>query len=212
MMVAYTTPDCLPYYECSDSPCLNTGTVCEPSTVWCDLTDIIDSRLTGYDQTLSRTAAAVPFVKVAQTKLQLNDYSIGGTTGRINFDTVLADNDNLVNLDVENQFINLNRAGLWRLELYMYGSPPPVVSNIFSSSLIRSDTTTTTVGTANALWRAVICFNRIGAVQVVTQADVDNSGGLFIGAVGSFRIGGGVGNNTVIVNYTELTAYWVSDL
>ena len=114
-MVAYTGTDCLPYFEGSDSPCVNTGTVCEPSTVWCDMATIIDNILTGFDETMARAVESFPFAQVAisNTPFTLSSGASSSFNQIVAWDTVLGDSDNMVNLDVDANTITVRRSGIW---------------------------------------------------------------------------------------------------
>jgi hypothetical protein len=94
-MVAYTPQLCLPYFEAGDSPCLNTGTVCDPSTVWCDLINLVEAQLDSADTVVNRTARAIPMASISYdpaTPVVIN--------GVIPFDIVNLDTDNMVDLSV----------------------------------------------------------------------------------------------------------------
>lgn len=94
-MVAYTQNFCLPVFEGSDSPCLNTGTVCDPSTLWCDFAAAVEAQLAQFDSILGRTALALPIAFVAYEP----DVAVA-VTDQIPFDTVNIDTDQMVDLDV----------------------------------------------------------------------------------------------------------------
>lgn len=94
-MVAYTSTLCLPCFEGTDNPCLNTGTVCEPSTVWCDLVNLVEAQLESFDDIASRTARAIP---IASISFNPDDGVV--INGAIPFDIVNLDTDNMVDLSV----------------------------------------------------------------------------------------------------------------
>ena len=117
-MVAYTTPDCLPYFTGSDSPCVNTGTICDPSTVWCDFAELVDAELDGFDDVVARAATSVPMAWIeTTTPFQYTT----GTTLAAPFDTVRVDTDNMVDLDANPSAINVTRSGLYQLTAYATG-------------------------------------------------------------------------------------------
>jgi len=95
-MVAYTPELCLPYYEGTDSPCLHTGTVCDPSNVWCDLVNLVDPILTANDDLIARTSTAVP---LAQVRYVAPSPTVA-VLGPIPFNTVDLDTDDMVDLDL----------------------------------------------------------------------------------------------------------------
>lgn len=211
-MVAYTSPDCLPYFECTDSPCLNTGTVCEPSTVFCDLTALLEVRLNAFDVIVARTATAVPFAKAARTATQTINMNIPEYSRSVRFDTVLADNDDMIDLDVDNRFIFINRPGLWEFEAYFAGSPPNTVGNVIETAITEGGSGIITFESeADTTWRDGIVYTRMAYTTSVTQADIDLVGGFVVGLSADMFIGT-VGAGIITINYAELTAYWVADL
>lgn len=107
-MVAYSTTYCLPCLEGSDSPCVNTGTVCDPSTVWCDLVNIVEAQLNPLDALLSRTATAIPLASVTGT-----EPLIPSTPVTVRFSTVEFDTDNMVNLDLDPTIVTPQRDGMY---------------------------------------------------------------------------------------------------
>lgn len=106
-MVAYSSTYCLPCLEGSDSPCVNTGTVCEPSTVWCDLVNIVEAQLNPIDALLSRTATAIPLASVTGSE------AFGTFPVVVGFDTVVFDTDNMVNLDANSTIVTPQRDGVY---------------------------------------------------------------------------------------------------
>lgn len=208
-MVAYTSPDCLPYFECTDSPCLNTGTVCEPSTVWCDLTALLEPRLNAFDTVVARTSTAVPFAKVARFAVQEIDISVAGYDNLVQFDTVLADNDSMVDLDLDARFIMIDRPGIYSFEVYLAGLPPPVVDNGLNTYL--SQGAGTVISSAQTMWRSGVVYNRVAYSVSISQATIDASGSYNIGVAADLYTGS-VGSGILTVNYCELTAFWTADI
>jgi len=122
-MVAYTTDLCLPFFESTDSPCLNTGTVCDPSTVWCDLITLVEANLTAADSIINRTAAAIPIASISynpDTPVVIN--------GEIPFDIVNMDTDNMVDLSVTAGVVPV-RNGIYGITARIMIAP--VVTNEF---------------------------------------------------------------------------------
>lgn len=114
-MVAYTTGFCLPYFEGSDSPCVDTGEVCAPSTVWCDMAAKIDAAFTGFDDTISRAVESFPYAQVARSDTPFT-FSTGTSTAAtllVLWDTVVGDSDGMVDLNVDPSSITIRRSGLW---------------------------------------------------------------------------------------------------
>lgn len=220
-MVAYTSPDCLPYYECTDSPCLNTGTVCEPSNVWCDMTALLEVILNDFDDTVARTATAVPYAKVARSAPQTLTL-LNTLFTRVFWDTVLADNANMVDLDVDNVFVKINRPGIWWIELYVCGIPNPVNFNDLSSHIVQRGPTVggfpgTSLSESAAEWRFNLVSvepgttqNRLAFAFQVTQADIDSNSTIDIGAVVG-AIGATPTDGILTISYAEMTVYWTAD-
>lgn len=112
-MVAYTPDLCLPYYTGGDSPCLNTGTVCEPSSVWCDLVNLVEGYLDDLDDVVARTATAKPIAQVSYVPATAVTVS-----GVVPFNIVDLDTDNMVDLPVFSG-ITPNRNGLYQIDAEM---------------------------------------------------------------------------------------------
>lgn len=116
-MVAYTTPNCLPYFEGPEDICLNTGSACEPSTVWCDLAALVDAKLTAYSDTVNQSIASFPYAEVALTALPYTIDS-GGSSGASQlavWDAVIGDSDNIVDLGADPSTFYLRRSGIWQI-------------------------------------------------------------------------------------------------
>lgn len=109
-MVAYTPDLCLPYYTGGDPPCLNTGTVCDPSNVWCDLANLVEGYLDGIDDIVGRTSASVPIAQVSYVPATAVTVS-----GAIPFNVVDMDTDNMVDLPVTAGIVP-NRNGLYQID------------------------------------------------------------------------------------------------
>lgn len=127
-MVAYTSPDCLPYFEGGDSPCVNTGTLCEPSTVGCDFATIAEAKLDEFDGVVEITSV-VPMAWIetfASIRLPVE------TTNQtpVTFDTVRVDTANMVNLDVNPHGVTITRSGLYNIFLYCRAATDLVGANI----------------------------------------------------------------------------------
>ncbi len=122
-MVAYSTTYCLPCLEGTDSPCTNTGSVCEPSTVWCDLVAGVESLLLPIDSLLARTATAIPLASVTGT-----DPFAATIPTSVMFNTVEYDTDNMVNLDLNPRIVTPRRSGVYLAyaRLVTVNEPAPV--------------------------------------------------------------------------------------
>jgi hypothetical protein len=134
-MVAYTTDYCLPYFEGTDSPCLNTGTVCDPSTVWCDFTQIVADAIEGFDMIINRTADAIPLATVAY----LPDTPTA-IISDIPFDTVIVDTDNMVDLNTF-QGITPSRNGVYLITSRVHVADPAANLLVSYWTTVGSETT-----------------------------------------------------------------------
>lgn len=116
-MVAYTLNLCLPYFGGSDSPCLDTGEVCAPSTVWCDMARIIDNTFTTFDEEISRAVDSFPYAQVAVSDVPFTVDSGASNLGThlVIWDTAVGDSDGMVNLTTDPSTVNLRRSGIWNL-------------------------------------------------------------------------------------------------
>lgn len=114
-MVAYTADFCLPYLEGSDSPCLNTGTVCDPSSAWCDLIGLVEAQLNAFDDIAARTGTSIPLAKISYTPPVPVDPTVYPNS--IPFDVVEIDTDNMVNFEAEPAAIVPNRNGIYEVML-----------------------------------------------------------------------------------------------
>lgn len=111
-MVAYTDPDCIPYWEGGDGPCVNTGTLCEPSTVMCDAMSIVEARLDEFDDLVARIATSTPIALVTrETSLR----TVVGDSVLVEFTSSVVDTDNMVSLDAEPTAIQINQSGLYQV-------------------------------------------------------------------------------------------------
>lgn len=212
-MVAYTHPDCLPFFECTDSPCLNTGTVCEPSTVWCDMADQMEIVLNSFDSTAQRTGAGVPFAKVAMNNGQTTTATIP-TSQQVFWDTVVLDNDNMVNLDADNAYVKINRPGIWWIELYVTGTPGTAVGNEMSSSIVQRPLTVLTDSVAQ--WTTSLIAvtpntiqNRMAHTIQVTPAFLAANSTLDIGA--TVEATGTSLSGVLTIAHAEMTIYWTAE-
>lgn len=119
-MVAYTQEFCLPYFEGTDSPCVDTGTDCAPSTVWCDMAAKIDAALVGFDGEIGRAVDSFPYAQVAVSDGFV--FALGNTTGDaeiVFWDTVVGDSDGMVDITVDPTTVFLRRSGIWNINCVM---------------------------------------------------------------------------------------------
>lgn len=140
-MVAYSSTYCLPCLEGTDSPCVNTGTVCDPSTVWCDLVNIVEEQLNPIDTLLSRTSTAIPLASV--TSSAPFNSSIPTIVG---FDTVEYDTDNMVNLDLNSTIVTPRRDGVYLVYARLITPNEPAPLDGFIHTLTVTSGTESSVG------------------------------------------------------------------
>lgn len=124
-MVAYTPNLCLPYLEGSDSLCLNTGTVCDPSNAWCDLVALVEAQLQAIEDIDARTGRGVPLAQISYTP----ETPVALPNNVIPFDTVNVDTDSMVDLDAFTGIIP-RRNGIYELHLLIeYNILVPLASD-----------------------------------------------------------------------------------
>lgn len=140
-MVAYSPTFCLPCFESADSPCVNTGTACEPSTVWCDLVSIVEGVLNPIDAVLSRTATAIPLASVTGVS------PLGQVSPLpVVFNTVEYDTDGMVNLDLNPTIVTPRRNGVYMAYGHLLTKSVPVTTDGVEEKLIITSGATTSVG------------------------------------------------------------------
>lgn len=194
-MVAYSSAYCLPCFEAGDSPCVNTGTVCDPSTVFCDLVDIVEFHLNALDATVARTTEAIPLASVT---------GVAGTAATVpvtvEFDTVEYDTDNMVNLDLDPTVISPTRDGF-----YM----------VFAEVITNAE-----AAPADGFERKITVFSDSNQFVGVTPEVSVYTGSIFIHTQQPIPFVVGV-NQPFSLQYTgdnnnfnkaRMTVWWVSDL
>lgn len=222
-MVAYTSEFCLPYLEGSDNLCVNTGTVCEPSTVWCDLATLLDGQLTVFDEIRARAVDSFPYAQVAITSLP-HLYQLGDTTGSetlLPWDSVIGDSDSMVNLGVDPYTITLRRSGIWNISAEVVSYTSVSLSNI-STRLVSSASPLNSFSAQFASIRRVwvepvvylgsVIGSIIGLSNVMdfyARADVSNGP---IPLQLAYQLGSGTPFNLGTINFAQFSARWVADL
>lgn len=100
------TPNCLlPYQEGTDRPC-------DLGDVWCEFAEKVDANLVSLSEVVQRTVN-IPMAVVSATELLT--LAVGESSNLL-FDQVLADTDDMVNLDVSQSAVFPRRPGT----LYTY--------------------------------------------------------------------------------------------
>lgn len=222
-MVAYTPGFCLPYFEGTDSPCVDTGAVCEPSTVWCDIASIVDGVLTEFDETRARAIDSFPYAQVGISALPYL-YQLGDTTGDetlLSWDAVVGDSDNMVDLSVDPYTITLRRSGIWNIfcEVVSYTS---VSNSSITTRLVSSGAPTGSIAapfsSIRRVWLEPVVYlgsvigSIIGLSNVMdyyVRADV-SSGPVPLQI--AYAIGSGTPFNLATINLAQFSARWVADL
>lgn len=221
-MVAYTTPNCLPYFTGSDNPCVNTGSVCDPSTVWCDMATLIDAKLSEFDSTINRAVDSFPYAEVAITTVPfvLSSGATNLLTEIVTWDTVLGDSDDIVNLSVDPNTFYLRRSGIWHVKMATVWRSSLADTRLTNTmSVITGAPTLTSVGAfANRTWvEAVPDPGTIvgGGLGLETTMDVfvlvDVSAG-FPAAFNMTFSGFAASTFTLTVEQALMSAQWMADL
>lgn len=209
-MPGYTSPDCLPYFVGSDSPCLNTGSQCDPSTVWCDFATIAEAKLDAYDAVAA--AAASPPLAWVET-LEPFDVVIGSTTEvTVPFDTVRADTANMVDLDANNSGFTITRSGLYLIFGYLYGRFDTAAANAGDLSLVIEFNPNLFVFGSNSFFQ--LDAQSTAAIDL-SQVSVPIHGmyGLQAGQTLTAQINrGGVSNDFFTITQASMGAAWMGDL
>lgn len=212
-MVAYTDPDCIPYFEGPDDVCLNTGTACDPSTVWCDQAEAIETKLDLFDSVVARVSTSVPLAWVETTD-QI-EYIIG-TSGELHveFTTVNVDTDNMVNLDVESDGFLINTAGLYNFWGYIQG--------VTNSSLGAGNTMEGNFEIILSGIQPIYGLPTIGSFSISWEVAVNDiriaaNGSLVLPVTAGTQVrmnlgGSGIGGDRVVYNQVSMGATWVGDL
>lgn len=205
-MVAYTSPYCLPYLEGTDSLCLNTGTVCEPSTAWCDLITLVEAQLDAFDAVTARTGRSVPLARISYNPTTL----IALPNNTIPFDSVDIDTDNMADLTLFNG-IQPNRNGIYEilLEVNLHAQIPGGVQHVYSQIRVGNETFPTVLGSEFGV--------AYGAV--VIQPGNDGSPTLSCTALWEFNsstpvprtVFATVDSTTALVKSAALTVLWHSE-
>lgn len=212
-MVAYTSPDCIPYFEGGDSVCLNTGSLCEPSTVWCDAAQVVEAKLDLFDSVVARTATSVPMAW-AETTEPVTVTVGGDSTVLIPFTTVRIDTDNMVNLDVDNAGFTFQTPGLYLLWGHARGTTATSLGagNTFDASLVLdlsgdlSRYGPVATGTLEASMEVAVNDVQI-AMNILMVLPVPVAGTRLIA---SFNYSG-VGGDAATFNEVNIGAVWMAD-
>lgn len=207
-MVAYTSPDCLPYFEGTDSPCLNTGTVCEPSTLWCDFARLVEARLDEFDAVADSTLTSPPMAWIETTTATV--YTIGGPEVTVPFTTVVVDTNNMVSLDTNNSVITIQTDGLYNVFGYAFGVTNSSGSN--ADGILDIDFIPASSVYPNGVNSVFV--SRGTQVQDTAQAlNLNFTVPLFAGQkVTTTLSGGGIANDTITYSQISVGVAWMGGL
>lgn len=209
-MVAYTSPDCIPYFECSDPVCLNTGTTCEHDSVWCQQAEIIESRLDEFDTTVTRAVTTVPMVLLQTNVSFRHTVQISGFT-TVEFTETVVDTDSMADLDNLPTGFTVNTPGLYEVVVYLFGVTETLGSSMginvtFSLNPVNPGLNGVQQNSIMTTYLAVIAD-----IQVTPQIHMVIP--FFAGQVGSVAVstGGSVGDY-IQFSYAMVGATWMADL
>lgn len=218
-MVAYTQDFCLPYFEGTDSPCVDTGAPCAPSTVWCDMAARIDEAFTGFDDTIDRAVESFPYAQVAisDVPFQISTGTSTAVQRLVLWDTVVGDSDGMVDLNVDPASINLRRSGLWNLNcIVVWRSSIDDVGLRFTLINPGAPKITATFDDFQERWIEAIPFPLVGPTMGISNVmdvtyEVDVSTGpaqlqILLEVISS------VGDTIATVEVCRFSARWVADL
>jgi hypothetical protein len=185
------------------------------------MVDLLEVILNDFDDTVARTATGVPFAKVARSAEQTSSLSSTLFT-RVLWDTVLADNSNMVNLDADNVFVKINRPGIWWIELYVNGIPYASNFNELASHIVQRGPTVggfpgPSLSETSAQWRQNLISveplsvqNRLAYSIQVSEADLATNSTIDIGAVVG-ATGTVPTTEFLTISYAEMTVYWTAE-
>lgn len=209
-MVAYTSPDCLPYFECTDPICVNTGTACDHSSVWCDFAAAVETKLDQFDGVADRTAVTVPMVWL-ETSVPLVTQVGTFASVPVPFTSVVVDTDNMANLDQNNNAFVINTSGLYEVVFYATGVTNTSGSNITSVSTIRFTPLNLNYAPVNV--NELVMDFSVQVDDVILTPQIQQVLPLLAGQTAStfFDISGSA-PDTIIYNYVMVSATWIGDL
>lgn len=210
-MVAYTNPDCIPYFECTDPVCLNTGTTCEHDSVWCDQARIIEGRLNDFEQVVARTATTVPMVILQRT--EPFTLPLSNTTGiNITFTEVVVDTDDMADLDSSPLGFTVNTPGLYEVVCYLFGTAENPAGPSLSVTMILSMGPPYYINGGVSVGAAVMGYS-INLTNAQVTPQIHTVLPLQAGQASSISVGAsGVTTDRVNFEYALCSAAWIADL
>lgn len=208
-MPGYTSPDCLPFFVGSDPPCLNTGSTCEPSTVWCDFAEKVDARLDELDEIVARTATSTPMAWVEMTAPVAR--TVGDPELPVPFDSVRVDTDNMVDLAANPYGFQFNTPGVYLLFAYIRGVFVAAPGNsLDGSAIIRYLPRDTTYGLFTP-GDMEFSTQGVNGQQLGASANVANAFQTGMSVIMNL-FGGGVVGDAAVYSKIGMGAAWMADL
>lgn len=209
-MVAYTSPDCIPYFECTDPVCLNTGTLCEPTSIWCDQAQIVEHRLDQFEQAIARTAETVPMVVLQRT--EPFTHLLSNFTGTIiQFTQVVVDTNDMADLGVNQLGFTVRTAGVYEIVCYLIGTTDTTASDLSTNMSIRFSSPNFS---GNGITISSLGTNFVaGVVDSIVTLQIHFAMPLNTGQSSSILIQtGGDAADRVNFTYAMCAASWLADL
>lgn len=208
-MVTRTSPDCLPYFDSTDPICVNTGSTCEPSTVWCDFAAAVDVKLDELDAVVDRTATTVPMAWVELTAPIAR--VVGDPELAVPFDSVRADTDDMVDLSANSSGFTFNTPGLYVVFAYFRGVAVAAPGNSLDASAIIRYLPRSTAYGAFTPGDMEFSAQVVNAQRAAASANVTNAftAGM---SLSMSMFGGGVVGDAMVYSKIGLGAAWVGDL
>lgn len=209
-MVAYTSPDCIPYFECSDPVCLNTGSLCEPTSIWCDQARLVENRFAQFEQVISRTAETVPMVLLQRP--EPFTHLVSNTTGTIvNFTQVVVDTNDMADLGAYPLGFTVRTSGIYEIMCYLIGTTDTTASDLSVSATFR---TNAPFYVNNGFSIGTLSTNFVaGVVDSIVTLQIHMPLPLNTGQMTTLEIGtGGDAADRVNFSYAFMSASWLAEL
>lgn len=202
-MVACTTDFDLPYQEGTDRPC-------DLPEIWCRFADLVEAQLLVVENIVNRTAVGVPFAKV--TKTSTTTYPIPALPGTdmfaVQFDSVVVDNDNMVDLSSDPLHVFVKRPGIYQVDAVIVASTSVVATMIVGDAVPTMNSGGVYDHDINVYWRQDSAYiHEFMLVNIPTAAFVGPELPFF-----GLNTGTGTGPNAdLIVTAADMTVTWVAE-
>lgn len=209
-MVAYTSPDCIPYFECTDPVCVNTDGLCEPTSVWCDQAQLVENRFAQFEQVITRTAETVPLVILQRTEpfTHLLSNTIGSL---VQFTQVVADTNNMADLSVNQLGFTVRTSGIYEVVCYLIGTTDTTASDL---SVTMTQSFSAPVYSNNGITIPSLGTNFLaGVVDSIVTLQIHFAVPLNTGQSTTLGINtGGDINDRINFTYAFCAASWLAEL